>query len=157
MRGDRVTTRLIRSLFRKFRKNRDGSATVEFIIALPILLAVMALCVQYGNALKVRNSIDVVARDAARYIARAPLAPDGSIPQNFADKAREIITTRLEVGDRTVRNINFSGTTQTEARVAFDVDVPFGLAVLFNAFRGPNFRESDPSFTLKADDVWRRS
>jgi len=65
-----VTSRL-GTKARNFLKDKAGSVTVEFVIALPILLAILAFAVQYGNALKVRNNLDVASRDAARYRPKA--------------------------------------------------------------------------------------
>ena len=121
---------------RKFFKDSSGSVTVEFVIAMPILLAVLAFAVQYGNALKVRNSLDFSARDAARYLARAPLNSAGTdVDQIFKDRARLIIANRVETSKS--RITTFSPVTDSStASIDVTVDVPFPLLKWIGIFDG---------------------
>jgi len=121
---------------RKFFKDSSGSVTVEFVIAMPILLAVLAFAVQYGNALKVRNSLDFSARDAARYLARAPLnAEQTDVDQIFKDRARLIIANRVETSKSRITTFS-SVTDSTTASIDVTVDVPFPLLKWIGLFDG---------------------
>ncbi|WP_283810337.1 TadE/TadG family type IV pilus assembly protein [Pontivivens nitratireducens] len=81
---------------RKFFGDSQGAITVEFVVTLPVLLAALGFAEQYGQAMQTRNSLDVAARDAARFISRAPLDPTGTtVPDEFLCKARGIIETRM--------------------------------------------------------------
>lgn len=84
------------SCIRRFFGGERGSITVEFVVTLPILLAALGFAEQYGQAMQTRNALDVAARDAARFISRAPLDETGTtVPDGFLCAAREIITARL--------------------------------------------------------------
>ena len=81
---------------RRFFGESQGAITVEFVVTLPILLAALGFAEQYGQAMQTRNSLDVAARDAARFISRAPLDPTGTtVPDLFLCTARGIIETRM--------------------------------------------------------------
>ena len=81
---------------RNFLRDSQGAITVEFVVTLPILLAALGFAEQYGQAMQTRNSLDVAARDAARFISRAPLDPTGTtVPDVFLCAARGIIETRM--------------------------------------------------------------
>lgn len=70
--------------------------TVEFVIAVPLLLGVLAFAVQYGYAMQVRNALDVAVRDAARYMSRAPVDPaTGSVDTSFLVKAADLVHRRI--------------------------------------------------------------
>jgi Flp pilus assembly protein TadG len=80
----------------RFGAEPDGAVTVEFVIAVPLLLAVLAFAVQYGYAMQVRNALDVAVRDAARYMSRAPIDPATSlVDAGFLTKATELVQTRI--------------------------------------------------------------
>lgn len=84
------------SRIRSFVSDTRGAITVEFVVTLPILLAALGFAEQYGQAMQTRNSLDVAARDAARFISRAPLDPTGTtVPDTFLCTARGIIETRM--------------------------------------------------------------
>jgi Flp pilus assembly protein TadG len=79
-----------------FGRERDGAVTVEFVIAVPLLLAVLAFAVQYGFAMQVRNALDVAVRDAARYMSRAPIDPaTATVDARFLDKATALVEARV--------------------------------------------------------------
>ncbi|WP_316016050.1 pilus assembly protein [Roseobacter sp. HKCCA0434] len=92
--------RAIWDRIRAFRDDAEGSVTVEFVVTLPILLAALGFAAEYGEAMKTRNAMDSAARDAARFISRAPIDEStGTVPDRFLCDARNIITWRLEVPD----------------------------------------------------------
>ncbi len=58
--------------------DRRGSVSVDFIVSIPILLAVLVLTSEYGRVLQVRSTLDNAVSDATRYLARVPLQADGA-------------------------------------------------------------------------------
>ena len=138
--------------FAKFWQDRQASVTVEFVIALPLLLAMLAFAVQYGNALKVRNNLDIASRDAARYLARAPLDNSGSsVDQAFIDTARDIISARL-VGSKATVSAFSAGSDETAATVEVTIDVPFPLLTMIGLFG--DVRET---VAMQASENWLRT
>ena len=137
---------------KRFARDVDASVTVEFVIALPVLLAMLAFSVQYGNALKVRNNLDVATRDAARYLARAPLDPTGtSVDQIFIDRARQIIADRVATSKATVAS--FSGASDiTAASVDVTINVPFPLLTYIGLFNSV-----DANIPMAASENWTRT
>lgn len=79
-----------------FAKDERAAVTVEFVVAVPLLMAVLAFAVQYGYAMQVRNALDVAVRDAARYMSRAPI-DDGSnsVSTSFLTKAEQLVNNRI--------------------------------------------------------------
>ena len=137
---------------RKFLSDKTGSVTVEFVIALPILLAILAFAVQYGNALKVRNNLDVASRDAARYLARAPLNSSSTdVDVYFKTKARQIVSARVEKTKSTITT--FTPTSNaTTASVDVTIDVPFPLLRWLGLFD-----TATPSLSMSASETWSRT
>lgn len=151
--GFRVT-RLLAYRLHRFWNDNSASSTVEFVIALPILLAMLAFAVQYGNALKVRNNLDLASRDAARYLARTPMQDNGgsmSVDQVFLDRARSIVENRL--GSTTSTITSFQSTSDdTQATVDVTIDVPFPLLTWIGLFES-----AKPSLSMSARERWTRT
>ena len=140
-------------LLRNAMQDRAGSATVEFVLVLPILLALMAFAVQYGNALSIRNNLDVATRDAARYLARTPLSDSSgaTIHPSFTLKSRQMVEQRVLNTKSTITN--FSATSdQTGANVQVTISVPFPLL----AWIGP-FDTASPSMSMSSSEYWVRT
>lgn len=136
----------------KFSQDISGSSTVEFVIALPILLAMLAFAVQYGNALKIRNNLDVASRDAARYLARSSLNSSGvDVDQVFKDNARQIVSERIE---KTKSTITTFVPTSNATTVTIDVtiDVPFPLLQWIGLFD-----TADATLSMSASESWART
>ncbi len=94
--GDQEVQKTPFDRLRTFLGDARGAITVEFVVTLPILLAVLGFAEQYGNAMRIRNAMDVAARDAARFISRAPLNEDTlTVDPRFVCTAREMIDLRL--------------------------------------------------------------
>lgn len=151
--GNRVT-RLITKKLSEFWQDRTGSSTVEFVIALPILLGMLAFAVQYGNALKVRNNLDLASRDAARYLARVPLqgtAGSTTVHPVFQDRARSIIENRLGSTTSTITEFR-SSSNETQATVNVTIDVPFPLLTWIGLFESV-----EPALTMTASEQWTRT
>lgn len=141
--------------FRKlvsFATDTRASVTVEFVIALPVLLAMLAFAVQYGNALKVRNNLDVATRDAARYLARAPLNVGGTaVDQVFIDRAEQIIKDRIETGKAQVASFAATSNTLTST-VDVTIDVPFPLLTMIGLFDS-----AQANIAISATEDWTRT
>lgn len=164
---------------RTFLGDARGAITVEFVVTLPILLAALGFAEQYGHAMRVRNSMDVAARDAARFLSRAPIdETTGQVPDVFVCTAEAIITTRL--GDSVVlasgERQNFTAigcsgfyTDNTTRQVAYEVNgepVTDSIAIIadengtqvtiqayvdFPFLEWINYRETDVEFTTTDD------
>ena len=82
-------TRFLLSFF----ADRNGSAAVEMVLVLPILLALMLGAVDVGNYFLSEHVVDKAVRDAARYAARLPLVdytgctvPGGGVAEQQAQR-----------------------------------------------------------------------
>jgi len=137
---------------RRFGADAYGSVTVEFVIALPILLAMLAFSVQYGNALKVRNSLDVASRDAARYLARAPLNQAGTaVDQVFLDRAEQIIQDRVITTQSSIASFS-ANSDMTTATIDVTINVPFPLLTYIGLFNSV-----DANIPMSASETWART
>jgi len=93
------------------RHASGGAAAVEFILILPLLLAVFALVFDGGRMLADYHSVSKSVRDAARFLARTeaafgPCTPrnlDRSLP-NVASAIRLVLTGRID-GDPATDNL----------------------------------------------------
>lgn len=106
-----------------------GSAVVDFVLVMMVLIPLVLGIVQTGLVLHVRNTLTAAASDGAR--AGAPL---GAGPDDAARRARELITTALAgrfADDVTARETTMNGIPAIE--VAIGARVPalglFGPAV----------------------------
>lgn len=128
--------RAIRFLFRcsrAFAADRAASVTVDFIVSIPILLAVLVLTTEYGKILNTRTVLDNAVADATRYLTRVPLV-DNQFPAASIDIAQTIVRSRLNtdlvnVSQPTV-NVNLiDGLTTVRLDAAVGVESP-ALSVL---------------------------
>ena len=67
-----------------------GIAAVEFVLVLPVLLALLALAVDGGRLLADYHALSKSVRDAARFLARADAVPDVCVPGDL-DRARPAV------------------------------------------------------------------
>lgn len=88
--------------FIRFIADERGSAAMEFVVTLPLLLVILVLAYEYGEAFATREALDSSVRDATRYLARSPAA-DGVNNDNeqvpeiqlfFINNAIELISAR---------------------------------------------------------------
>lgn len=88
---------------RDFANDETGSASVEFVVNMPLLFAVMAMSFEYSRAYEIREALDSGVRDATRLLARAPaiaVDPDDITTERpaahefFIDEARAIVARR---------------------------------------------------------------
>ncbi|MFL6091085.1 MAG: TadE/TadG family type IV pilus assembly protein [Aeromicrobium sp.] len=92
-----------------------GSAVVDFVLVMVVLIPLVLGIVQTGLVLHVRNTLTAAASDGAR--AGAPL---GAGPDDAARRARELITTALADGfadDVTARETIVDGISVIEVVV----------------------------------------
>ncbi len=145
-------TRRYLNIAKNWTNDDRGSSTVEFVIALPILLAILAFAVQYGNALKVRNNLDIASRDAARYLARAPLDSTGNAVDNyFIVQAKQIVESRIDTTKSTIAAFN-SSSNGTSASVDVTIDVPFPLLRWIGLFD-----TATANLSMSASESWART
>lgn len=97
--GFAMTRGKVRSLIGLFGRlfgDRRGSVSVDFVVSIPILLAVLVFTTEYGRVLQMRTTLDGAVSDATRYLARAPLNAEGT---GYSDAviavAEQLITSRI--------------------------------------------------------------
>lgn len=81
-----------------------GSAVVDFVLVMVVLVPLVLGIVQVGLVLHVRNTLTAAASDGAR--AAAPL---GASPSDGVDRARQLI--RVALADRYADDVTASVTT----------------------------------------------
>ncbi|MEM7543926.1 MAG: TadE family protein [Pseudomonadota bacterium] len=81
---------------RGFLTDSQGSVSVDFIVSIPILLAVLVLTSEYGRVLQARSTLDNAVADATRYLSRVPAnEADGSFSPKVVAIAEQLITSRI--------------------------------------------------------------
>ena len=160
---------------RRFRNENSGAAMVEFAIALPLLLLVLAIVVEGSRITWIHQVAASGVRDASRYLARteqSSVCNSTAGVQAFnnntaiAARAQEIVTssvdltnTILPTGVRNVvvnhtlqcTSVDFTGTGTTlvpviQVAVTLTIDFPFGG--VFDLFGDP----LAPLTTVVADE-----
>ena len=66
--------RMIRGRLTGLRKDERGSVVVEFVITLPLILAMLVLIAEFGRAIWYHHVVTKGVRDATRYLSRAPVS-----------------------------------------------------------------------------------
>lgn len=80
-----------------FIKDDRASVSVDFVVAIPILLAVLVFTSEYGRVLQMRTVLDNAVSDATRYLARAEWDDNKAYPPEVIAVAEQIITQRINV------------------------------------------------------------
>lgn len=101
------------------RRREDGSAVVDFVLVMMLLVPLVLGILQLGLVLHVRNTITAAASDGAR--AGAPL---GASTQDAVDRTRSMIVDSL--ADRfadgvTAERVSVDGAPAVEVRVRAEV------------------------------------
>ena len=124
-------------------RRERGSAVVDYVLVMMILIPLVLGIVQLGLVLHVRNTLTAAASDAAR--AAAPL---GATPQDATARADDVVRTTL--ADRYADDITVTETTVAgvpAVRVRIRAEVPalglFGPAVPLDV-RGHAIKEVEP-------------
>lgn len=125
------------------RRHEDGSAVVDYVLVMTLLVPLVLGIIQLGLVLHVRNTLTAAASDGAR--AAAPL---GASPTDGARRARDLIRTTL--ADRYADDVSAAETTVAggpAVRVRIRAEVPalglFGPAVPLEV-QGHAVREVEP-------------
>lgn len=88
--------RMIARRFCAFLHDRRASVSVDFVVSIPILLAVLVFTTEYGRVLQMRTVLDNAVSDATRYLARAPLNDEGTgYSPEIIVVAERLITSRV--------------------------------------------------------------
>lgn len=124
-------------------RDERGSAVVDYVLVMMILIPLVLGIIQLGLVLHVRNTLTAAASDAAR-----SAAPLGASPQDAADRADDLVRTTLAdryAGDIRVTETTVAGTPAV--RVHIRAEVPalglFGPAVPLDV-RGHAIKEVEP-------------
>lgn len=116
-----------------FVRDDRASVSVDFVVAIPILLAVLVFTSEYGRVLQMRSVLDNAVADATRYLARAPRDEDsGAYPANVVDVAKQIVSQRINVnhiavGEPVIDEVDTSATTKYDTvslTVSIGVETP---------------------------------
>ncbi|MEM9144598.1 MAG: hypothetical protein AAGC57_00265 [Pseudomonadota bacterium] len=98
---------------RGFLDDEDGTASMEFVVALPLLLGPLVIFAEYGEALSKREQLDSAVADAVQLLANSPAWPGATeadppqLYQPFVNRAATLIAERLGTS---IEDINFAYT-----------------------------------------------
>ncbi len=101
------------------RAREAGSAVVDFVLVMVLLVPIVLGIVQTGLVLHVRNTLTAAASDGARAGARF-----GAGPQDAAERARALVTAALAdsfARDVSARETTVDGIPTIEVVIAADV------------------------------------
>ena len=129
----RAIVRRVRAI-KRFTADRRASVSVDFIVSMPILLAVLVLTSEYGRVLQMRTALDNAVADATRYLSRVPCAQDPcqSFDQLFIDRAEQLVSSRINTRHLAISApivSNAGGVTTVQLQAAAAIASP-ALAVL---------------------------
>lgn len=97
---------------RRFGTERQGSASVEFVVSMPIFMLLFGFIGGFGELVSQREHLDSAVFDATRLISQAPAGwenPDGTYSKDedgnqvprvypyFEDQARQLIAERMDI------------------------------------------------------------
>ncbi len=136
-----------------FLGDERGTASLEFVVALPLLMVPLILFAEYGEALSKREQLDSALADAVQLLAASPAWP-GATPSDppqllrpFVDRAARLVAQRM---GQPVRGIAFSYDVTPDLS-AGSLRIPFhlitvrasvvldqGLLSFINAFTAEN-------------------
>jgi Flp pilus assembly protein TadG len=139
------------------KRSERGSATIEFLVILPIFLGALAISFEFGHGLWAHQIVTKGVRDATRYLARVPLtatniayaqnlAETGSITgtaANFPWSASATVTINQHALDYSSSNFRRSGSV-----IEIEAKVPVTLTML-------NFFGMGTAVTLDVKDQAR--
>jgi len=81
---------------REYFADKKGTVSVDFIISIPILLAVLVLTSEYGKLLQARSTLDNAVADATRYLSRLEVDPTTmQYDPLVIAQAEQLITSRI--------------------------------------------------------------
>lgn len=97
----RDTAGAIRNGIRRYLADQRGTASMEFVVALPLLLGPLVIFAEYGEALSKREQLDSAVADAVQLLANSPAWPGPTeadppmLYRVFVDRAAGLIAERL--------------------------------------------------------------
>ena len=143
---------------RAYLWSEKGTASLEFVVTLPLLLGILVLAAEFGEALTKREALDSAVSDALFLIASAPVEDSASVagcpftvPDYYIDLAKEIIAART---DEPLANVTFESCLRADnatasvkstypdyeffpIEIAASVVVDLPLLGIIDAFDGP--------------------
>jgi Flp pilus assembly protein TadG len=137
-----------RRSFLKRTATSQGSASVELVLATPVLVALMLLAVAGGRLATARGDVDAAARDSARAasIARSPVAADrdarAAAEATLGDRN---VTCRALTVTVDLTDYQPGGTVTSTVTCGVDLADLTGLGIL------PGVRNVSSSFTEPVD------
>lgn len=145
----------------RFLRDERGTASMEFVVTLPLLLGPLLITAEYGNALTVREQLDSALADATQLLAAAPALPgwddtenDGIdappvLQQIFVDRAEDLIAERLALQDP--ERVLFKGeTVNRETSLLFEARISENLT---SDPLDPNSLATRPFYVVKVRAV----
>lgn len=117
-------TRALQKFVSRFGKDTSGAAILEFTIALPLMLLVLAIIIEGSRITWTHQAAASGVRDAARYLARTQ-SPDICSGANFATK-RSTFNARADIDTRATQivtqNVDFTQSILPNRVTLVDVD-----------------------------------
>ena len=109
---------------RTARREQRGSAVVDFVLVLVVLLPLVLGILHLALVLHVRNTLVAAASEGARYAATIDRGPEAGVVRT-REQIRAALAARF-ADDVTVRTMTIGGAVAIEVRVIADVP-PLGL------------------------------
>jgi Flp pilus assembly protein TadG len=120
---------MLRTALRKFAKDKDASATIEFVVTMPLFLAALAFSFEFGQLFLAHQATVNNVRSAVRYLSRSDLS-----------------TADIAVAENIVRTGQLAGGTQAEYLTTANATVSIDDA--YTTFSTPTFSRSGKTFRI---------
>lgn len=147
-----------RDMVGRFLAEERGTASMEFVVTLPLLLGPMIVTAEYGDALSARERLDSAVAEAAHLLAHAPAMP-GPAPtdppvliQRFVDRAEALVAARMGA---TAEQVLFEATVTADVSGGLlrpyhliQVRAVVGLDLSLLGFFNTYFSSADPDYVL---------
>ncbi|MFQ1701245.1 TadE/TadG family type IV pilus assembly protein [Loktanella agnita] len=95
---------------RRWRQNEDGVVTIEFLLWLPVMVALLTLTTDATLLMHEQQNMYNAARDSSRQVA---------LGLKTEDEAEELFLTRFDSGDIEVHIVKANGFVTTTASMPF--------------------------------------
>lgn len=112
-----------------FAKDRRASATIEFVVTLPMFLVALAFAFEFGQIFLAHQSTVNNVRSAARYLSRSDLS-----------------ATDIATAENIIRTGKASGGTQAEYLTTANATV--AIDDQYSTFSPPSFSRSGKTFRI---------
>ena len=140
---------------RAFGHDSRASVSVDFVVSIPILLAVLVFTTEYGRVLQMRTVLDNAVSDATRYLARAPLNEDGTgYTAAVIDVAEGLITSRVNSNQINIGTpVIIDQTGQTSSADYRTVSLTAAVGVVTPALSVLALAAAEPKISQEGGDV----